>query len=146
MNYKSAIYPGSFYPWHEGHTDILEKAFKIFDEITICRMVNPDKDLGNDKTIDCTDLFDKLVLNGPFDTGLQIVGHSGLLIDAVNEYHAHAVIRGLRNSTDFEYEKNLQYNYEDLGLVVPVIYLISDRKLVHVSSSAKRALKKYNKQ
>ncbi len=61
--------------------------------------------------------------------------------DLVKELNAEAVVRGLRNGTDLQYEMNQQYWNEDLGLNVPIVYFITDRKLSHISSSAIREIK-----
>jgi len=58
------------------------------------------------------------------------------------EVQASAVIRGLRNGADLQYETNMQYWNEDLGLEIPVVYFICDRKLSHISSSMIRELNK----
>lgn len=151
-----AIYPGSFNPWHEGHDDVLAKALNIFDKIVIAVGRNPDKPARNDKDLNI--LWGQVVhaIGVEESDRIQVVEFEGTLADFVNEYvdledavtefptsyDACAVIRGLRNGQDFEFEKTQQYWNEDLGLKVPTVYLISDRKLTHISSSAKRAVAK----
>lgn len=133
---KIAIYPGSFNPWHEGHQDILRKALKIFDQVIVCQMINPDK----------TDNGQYLMLDGAaIDRPVYVVTYKGLLVDAVKEFKAHAVIRGLRNGYDLQYEQNQQYWNEDLGLEIPVVYFITDRKLGHISSSAIRTIEAFKR-
>ncbi len=66
----------------------------------------------------------------------------GLLVDFVKDVGASAVIRGIRNGQDLEYERTQQYWNEDLGIRVPTVCFITDRKLVHISSSAIRAVEK----
>ena len=63
-------------------------------------------------------------------------------MDAIAPYKPTAIIKGLRNSADFEYEKIQQYWNEDLGMKIPTIYIISNRNLTHISSSAIRAIEK----
>lgn len=107
-----AIYPGTFDPWHD---DVLNKALKLFDKVRVVKMQNKKKPVS----ADC---------------------YNGLLVDAVKEFNASAVIRGLRNPNDFQYEQAMQYWNEDLGLEVPTVYIICDRKLIHYSSSALREI------
>lgn len=132
-----AIFPGSFRPWHDGHEEILKKALKLFDQVIIGVGLNSEKG--------AVDSF-KAVASIPEyfedDPRLAVVPFEGLLADFVKKMGGTAVIRGLRNSQDFEQEKIQQYWNEDLGLEVPVVYIIADRKLVHVSSSAIRAVEK----
>lgn len=134
---RIGLYPGSFNPWHEGHSDILRKASYLFDQVIVCTGRNPDKtDLNYDIEKLCDDFKDaiswKNVIVDKFD---------GLLADYAKKVDASAIIRGLRNGHDLQYEMNQQYWNEDLGLTVPIIYFICDRKLSHISSSAIRSLK-----
>jgi len=68
----------------------------------------------------------------------------GLLSDYLKKYKNKycAIIRGLRNGNDLQYEQNQQYWYEDLGITIPIVYFITDRKLGHISSSAIRNIEK----
>ena len=131
-----AIYPGSFNPWHKGHKDILEKALKCFDEVMIVILDNPDKSnpLASRVHIE-SDIINNI-------KNCKVRCFSGLLVDFVKKVKADAVIRGLRNGHDLQYEMNQQYWNEDLGLEVPVVYFICDRTLSHISSSACRAMYK----
>lgn len=131
---KRAIYPGSFSPWHDGHYDVLKKALKVFDQVVIAVGVNPDKSQDSLKALasipEC--LHD--------DKRIAIVPFEDMLPDLVKRLDGSVVIRGLRDGRDLDAEKTQQYWYEDLGLEVPVVYFVTDRKLVHISSSAIRAV------
>jgi len=127
---KVAIYAGSFNPWHQGHEDILIKALKIFDKIIVLQGHNPKKLEHKDKSfLEVCKRHENKVEAGVFN---------GLLADVVKEVKPDALIRGLRNGYDLEYEANLQYWNEDLGVECPTVYFICDRKLTHISSSALR--------
>lgn len=69
----------------------------------------------------------------------------GLLANAVKTIRPDGIIRGLRNGYDLEYEINLQYWNEDLGVNVPFVYFVTDRKYGHISSSAIRELRSLSK-
>lgn len=133
-----AMFPGSFETWHDGHQSVLEQALLVFDKVVVAIGDNPskpgdmdararqlEKDLNNDD--------------------VHVIVYKGLLVQAAERYEADVIIRGLRNSADFEYEKNLQYWNEDLGLILPIFYVISDRSLVHMSSSAQLMVNKFTK-
>jgi pantetheine-phosphate adenylyltransferase len=62
----------------------------------------------------------------------------GLLSEYLKNKNYCAIIRGLRNGYDLQYEQNQQYWYEDLGISIPIVYFITDRKLSHISSTAIR--------
>lgn len=130
---KIAVYAGSFNPFHKGHLDILEKAEAIFDKVIIARGINPSK------TNELVEL-PKSIQNRQIET------YSGLLTDFIDSLgYGVTLIRGLRNATDLEYEKN-QYRYlKDLKPDIKVISILSDVEYEHISSSAIRMLEKYNK-
>lgn len=140
------IFPGSFNPFHEGHADILDKAFGMFDKIIVAVGVNPDKEPIEGKYEEehrAAAIKQKLHAYG---NKVRVIAFTGLLVDLIDaEEDIHAIIRGLRNGTDLEYEKTQQYWNEDLGIVIPVVYYITDRKILHISSSAKRTLVRYAK-
>ncbi len=132
---KVAVYPGSFNPWHEGHQDILNKALKVFDKVIVARGINPEKDKHGP------------LENYSHNERIVHVEFNSLLTDFINNYPEPitAVIRGLRNGQDFEFEKTQQYWNEDLGLLVPTVYFITDRKLTHMSSTAVRIIDSFKK-
>lgn len=144
---RRAIYPGSFNPWHKGHADILSKALKVFDEIIVARGYNPEKNLDSFQ-LSNNNLADAINEELGDDVGnykkykVKVVSFTGFLVDEVKKQDAHAVIRGLRNGHDLQYEMNQQYWNEDLGLEVPIVYFICDRSLSHISSSMFRAVQK----
>ena len=135
---RIAVYPGSFNPWHEGHDDVLFKAAPLFDTIVVAQGWNPDKPKPPRLDPSCVaPIAPQYILDK-----LTFAMFSGFLHEFVEKVGATAVIRGLRNGDDFEKELVQQRYYEDLGLVVPVLYFIADRKLAHVSSSGIRAIQK----
>lgn len=137
------FYPGSFNPWHTGHYDILDKALRVFDRVVIGIGQNPEKP----KRPSDIDWFREIEARHEDRVGLYIF--KGLQATAVDEWewdHPEesftAVVRGLRNGMDLQFETNQQYWNEDLGLKIPTVFFITDRKLSHISSSDIRALKK----
>lgn len=131
---KIAIYPGSFNPWHSGHEDILQKALAIFDQVIIAQGVNPEKNISDRDRLPVS-------IKAQWGSRVQFAAYHGLLKDFIKDKPVDAVVKGLRNGMDFEYEKAQLYWNEDLGIAVPTVFIIADRKLVHISSSALRLLK-----
>lgn len=150
---KTAIYPGSFNPWHQGHHDILKKALQVFDKVIVCYMLNPEKfpkDLHIGLQLRENDLFLKGLRDAVYKNFLaselikiEVSSYGGLLVDAVRQFGCDAVVRGLRNGSDLQYEQNQMYWNEDLGLEVPVTFFLADRTLAHISSSAIRSLRPF---
>lgn len=138
---RTCIYPGSFSPWHEGHTDVLIKALQVFDKVIVARGVNPDKKNRKDEFIPWVGMKQLEALE---DEGkIEFEPFNTLLVEFIVLKQAHAVIRGLRNGTDLEFERTQQYWNEDLGIIVPTVYFVCDRKLVHISSSAIRVVEAF---
>ena len=133
---KTAIYPGTFDPWHEGHQDVLNKALEIFDNIIVLVGTNPDK---GQRSYPIPKFIDN-VRSEEFD---------GLLVDWIHSVNMpiHAIIRGLRNGKDLEDERSQQFWNEDLAkesgyYLPPTCYFVTDRSLIHISSSAHRVVNK----
>lgn len=134
---RQAIYPGSFNPWHEGHTDILNKALEVFDTVFVAIGRNPDKKESN------------ITVNVPMVKGVVVWYFDGFLVDFIHSVNTpiDAIVRGLRNGRDLEDERVQQYYNEDLAKesgfhLPPTVYFLADRNLVHISSSAARAVEK----
>lgn len=130
---RRAIYPGSFNPFHDGHLNILTIALGVFDHILIATPHGQESNL---------DVLDQWASVSDYASQVKRVTFKGSLADFANEQDAIAIIRGLRNAQDFEYEKSMLYWNQDLGLSIPTIHFICDRDLVHISSSAIRTVKK----
>lgn len=129
-----AIYAGSFSPFHQGHYNILQKAEQIFDKVIIARGINPEK------KIPVTEFPEKI-------RDRQIVCYDGLLTDFINTLGYNVtLIRGLRNSTDLQYELT-QYRYlQDLMPNIKVVSIFCDKEFEHISSSAIRMLEPFHKE
>lgn len=134
---KTALFPGTFNPWHAGHEDVLNQALKAFDKVVVMRAVNPEKPPSEDMQFP-----PHLLVGGR----VEIIEFKGLLRDYVSGKDFAAIVKGIRNSEDFEYEKMQQYFGEDLGMNVPMFFVIANRNFTHISSTFIRALKKFKKE
>lgn len=131
---KVAVYPGSFNPWHAGHEDVLEKALAVFDEVIIAQGVHPGKSIVDRERLPAS-------IKAKWGNRVRFAAYKGLLVSFLKGQNVSAVIKGLRNATDLEYEKAQLYWNEDLGIAVPTMFILCDRKLSHISSSAINMLK-----
>ncbi len=135
MNKKIAVFPGSFDPITVGHVDLVRRALPLFDEIVVAVGVNSQKKY----------LF-------PLETRLEWlrqvfadepkirVDHfEKLTIHFCQKIEAKYLLRGLRNASDFDYEKTISQLNHDLG-EVETVFLISHPAFSHISSTIVREL------
>jgi pantetheine-phosphate adenylyltransferase len=127
---RRALYPGSFDPPTNGHLDIIARACKLFDEVVVALLVNPNKQpLFN--------IAERIALLTALLDGLpvKIATFSGLLVDFARKQQADAIIRGLRSSADYEYELPMVLMNRHLYPEVETVFLIAAQGYTHISSS-----------
>ncbi len=127
-----ALYTGSFDPLTSGHYNIITRASKLYDELTIGIIVNPSK-----KSMFSLEQRKQMIEDTmkPFDN-VRVDCFSGLLADYVNENGYNVVVRGLRNSTDFEYELQMeQMNSRLFNSNVETVFLMTAPEYAFLSSS-----------
>ena len=130
-----ALYSGSFDPLKMGHMDIIERAAKLYDELTIGIIVNPSK-----KAMFTLEEREEMLKEVLKDYDNVNVDHfSGLLADYVNRSGFDVVVRGLRNTTDFDYEMQMaQVNDRLFNDSTETVFLMADPRYSFISSSVVR--------
>lgn len=128
-----AVFAGSFNPFHKGHYNVLQKAEKLFDKVIIAFGKNLSK---HERTWN----LPTTIVNR------QHAEYNGLLTDYLDSLaYDVTVVRGLRNSTDFQYEQN-QYRYlQELKPDIKIVNIFCNKEFEHISSSGIRTLEQYNK-
>ena len=133
-----AVYPGSFDPITNGHIDIIKRGAKIFDKIIVGVLFNLDK-----KHLFEIDERVRLIKKVTYDMeNVEVVSFNGLLVDLLKEYNADIILKGLRNSTDFEYEMQMAYINKELNSDIETICMMSSPENLHISSSCVRQIAK----
>ena len=134
---RRAIYPGSFDPVTNGHLDIIQRGCKLFDEIIIAILINPDKIafFTIDERLEI--LRDVLKSIDRGDCRVTVDSFEGLLIEYAAEKEAHAIVRGIRAISDYEYElqmalmnRRLQPQLETVFMMPAVEYSYLSSRLV----------------
>lgn len=126
-----AVCPGSFDPLHHGHVEVIARAANLFDEVVVAVSVNPAKTyrFPMEQRIEMIEsTFASLagVVVKPMGTGL--------LAEFCREVGANAIVKGLRNGTDLEYEQPMAtMNHHLSG--IETVFLSADSRYTHLSSS-----------
>ena len=128
---NKAVYPGSFDPMTNGHLDIIKRAANIFDKVYVAILVNSSKTptFTLDQKIKWLKIATKDMPNVEIDT------FSGLLVDYANKMGAHAIIKGLRAVSDFEYEFQMALINRKLSDNIETMFLMTSDKYSYLSSS-----------
>jgi pantetheine-phosphate adenylyltransferase len=131
---RRAIYPGSFDPVTNGHLDIIQRGCKLFDEIIVAILVNPEKtpffSVEERKQILAE------VLKGIEQGGCKVVVDSfaGLLVQYAVEREAHAIVRGIRAISDYEYEMQMALMNRRLQPALETVFMMPAEAYTYVSS------------
>lgn len=134
-SHKTLLFPGSFDPFTIGHKWVVDKALTIADRVVIAIGVNENKK----RTFAIEDVESAIKNVYAQNPQVEVITYSGLTIDVVKEVGADAIVRGVRSTIDFEYEKNIaDVNRELSG--VETILLFTHPSLSHISSSMVREL------
>ena len=137
---KIGVFAGSFDPITRGHEDIVLQALSLFDEIIIAIGVNIDK-----KYAFSLEQRIKWIENTFAEyPKVKVVSYEGLTVDLCCKMNAGFIIRGLRNTTDFEYESIIAEANKKLNPDVETVFFLSDPTVRCVSSTVVRDLIKNN--
>ena len=136
MSKRIAVFPGTFDPFTNGHLDIVLKALKLFDIVIIAIGHNANKKhlFPLEKRMEW---IKAIFVNEP---KVQVDSYSGLTSNFCKKNNADYIVRGLRSSLDFEYEKQIARVNEHLNKGLLNVFLISDEGVSSVSSTIVRDL------
>lgn len=135
---KSAVYPGTFDPIHNGHIDVIERSSNMFDKVWVVLAVNSKK----------TQLFteDERVQMAKESlahlSNVEVVTHKGLLVDFAKSKNAVTLIRGLRTVTDFDYEMQIALMNRKMS-DIPTVFMMPGEKFTFLNSSIIREISRY---
>lgn len=129
---KRALYTGSFDPMTNGHLDIITRASKMFDELVVGVIVNPNKNPLFTKE-ERVAMIEEVTADLP---NVKVDSFQGLLADYVNRNQFNAVVRGLRATSDFEYEIQMaQMNACLFDKGIESVFLMTSPRYSFISSS-----------
>ncbi len=135
------IYPGSFDPLTIGHLDIIRRLSKMYDEVVVAVLINENK-----KTLftieQRVDIIKEEVNNENLGN-IKIKSFDGLLINFAKQEEIYTIARGLREVTDYEYEKSIASFNSKLLDGLETIFLLSDPNYSYISSSGVREVAQF---
>jgi pantetheine-phosphate adenylyltransferase len=136
---KKAVFPGSFDPITLGHVDIVKRASKLFDEIVIGIGVNSSKQ--NMFSIEQR----KKWIQETFKNyaNVSITEYEGLTVNFCKKINAKFIIRGLRDTKDFEFEKSIGQINKELDKTIETVFLITSPELSAINASIVRDIIKH---
>jgi pantetheine-phosphate adenylyltransferase len=128
---RIAIYPGSFDPVTNGHIDIVFRGTSLFDEIVVAILHNPSK-----KSLFTVEERMAMLQESMKDIdGITFDTFGGLLVDYAQKRGAHAILRGMRAVSDFEYEFQLALMNRKLNRDIQTVFLMTGLRWIFTSSS-----------
>ena len=136
---RVAVYPGTFDPITNGHSDLVNRAVRMFDHVILAVAHNPDKSplFSIDERVGLASQVLGDVANA------EVREFSGLLIDFARECQASVVIRGLRAVSDFEYEFQLASMNRRLDRDIETVFLTPAENHTFVSASLVKEIARY---
>jgi pantetheine-phosphate adenylyltransferase len=133
---RHAMYPGTFDPITNGHTDLVRRAAGIFDRVIVAIASNPNKAplFPLDQRVD---LARRVLADLP---NVEVMGYSGLTVEFARKHNLSVVVRGLRAVSDFEFEFQLANMSRHLAREIETVFLTPQEQFTFISSSLIREI------
>lgn len=136
------FYPGSFDPLTNGHLDVIERACKLVDTLVVAVGINPGKKTPLFAHEDRLAILEQALapVGKRTDTEFKIVDFSGLMVSAAREHGAKLIIRGLRDTTDYNYEMQMVGMNAQMAPDLQTVFLPSSPPVRHISATLVRQI------
>jgi len=136
---RHCIYPGTFDPITYGHLDVLERAAKLFDHVTVAIAENA----GKQPLFSSHERLDMIRPNVVQFPNVSVTTFGGLLVEFAVAQKADAIIRGLRALSDFEFEFNMALMNRHLESQVETLFVMPNEQFSYTSSTLVKQVAKY---
>ena len=133
---KTALFPGSFDPFTVGHQALVSEGLRFFDKVVVAVGENPEK-RGLLPTENRKRLIEDLYRDEP---RVEVVSYSGLTGNYCREHELKFILRGMRNTVDFDFERNMMQINQRLYPEITTVLLFTPSEYVAVSSSVIREI------
>lgn len=135
-----AVYPGSFDPITNGHLDIIKRSCNIFSKVIVAVLINKDK-VGFFPIEEREKLIKETIKD---IDNVEVISFDGLLVDLMEKEQAKVIVKGLRNTIDFEYEQQMALMNKKLSNNVETLFMPTNPRYSYISSSAIRQIVSFN--
>jgi len=132
----SVVYPGTFDPVTNGHTDLVERASRLFDRVLVAVAASSEKHTFFPLDTRVSLARDVLAHIG----NVEVCSFDNLLVDFMRQREAHVILRGLRAVSDFEYEFQLASMNRNLAPDIETMFLTPAEQYTYISSSLVREI------
>lgn len=133
---RVAVFPGSFDPFTRGHEFVVQKSLQLFDKVIIA--------IGSNSTKQSFFPLEKReeALRKLYSTEkrIQVLSYQGLTVDLCRKQNAGFIVRGLRNGTDFEYEKSIAQMNSEMNPEIETVFLLTAPQYAHIHSTIVREI------
>jgi pantetheine-phosphate adenylyltransferase len=137
---KIALFPGSFDPFTKGHEDIVKRGLQLFDEIIIAIGYNSAK---NTRYFPIEGMVEKIQEAFRNQPNIKVLTYAELTASFAKKHGANFLLRGIRNTTDYEYENSISQINRKLFNDLESVFLITTPQYAWISSSIIREVHKY---
>ena len=137
MSNRIVVYPGSFNPITNGHTDLVERALHLFDHVVLAIGTSINKDPKVDLA-ERINLCEKVL--SQYGDRVSVDGFNSLLVDYVRSKNTRFVLRGLRTVTDFDYEFQMAEMNRSLDPQIEYVFLPTSKDCSFISSTLVREI------
>jgi pantetheine-phosphate adenylyltransferase len=137
---RIAVFAGSFDPFTRGHEDIVLRGLKVFDEIVIAIGYNSQK---SSRYFPIEMMVERVSQTFAGNSNIKVLTYSELTAELARKLGAKYLLRGLRNTTDFEYENSVSQVNRQLNSELESVFLITSPQFAAISSSIIREVHRY---
>jgi pantetheine-phosphate adenylyltransferase len=137
-----AIYPGSFDPITLGHLDLIKRSSRVFDEVIVCILNNASKKCP------LFSIEERVKMLGDVTaeySNVKVTSSEGLLVDFARENGVNFIVRGLRGTTDFDFELQMAQANKTISSDIETVFLATDPRYSFISSSMVKEFASYGK-
>ncbi|MGL4502396.1 MAG: pantetheine-phosphate adenylyltransferase [Planktothrix sp.] len=134
-----ALYPGSFDPVTLGHLDVIERGCKLFEQVIVAVLGNPNKK----PLFTVGERMEQISYSTQHLNNLKVASFDGLTVDYAKLRNAQVLIRGLRVLSDFELELQMAHINKTLSTEIETVFLATSKEYSFLSSSVVKEIARF---